>query len=62
MFAPFCRLPFQQESQRKQAKLAEARDAAVKDQKKRKYAAMGKKDKRRKLNGGGSMGGGPDDD
>ena len=46
------------EASRKHAKQNEARDASMRDAKKRKFAAIGLKDKRRKLGGGGSAGGG----
>jgi hypothetical protein len=45
------------ESSRKHAKQNEARDASMRDAKKRKFAAIGLKDKRRKVGGGGGGGG-----
>ncbi len=50
--------PTLSEASRKHAKQNEARDASMRDAKKRKFAAIGLKDKRRKLGGGGSAGGG----
>jgi hypothetical protein len=51
-----------QASMKKHAKVNEARESAMRDQKKRRFAAIGMKDKRRKLNTGGSEGGRNQDD